>query len=316
MTVPTSAHLTFSQVHIREDVRDEIYDVSPSETPLLSMAKHVTVENTLFQWTTDVLASPSDRKALQGDDAPQSSVTAPVLLNNRTQIATLDARVSGTGRSVKLAGRGDDLDYIIARRKLELKTGMDTTLHTNKPKVTGDSTTEPETAGIGAWITTNDVFASDGGSPTAATGVDARTDGTQRAFTEDDLRTTLLNCWTNGGKPDYLITGGFNRQIASTFGTGRTNVQKAEDSVLHASFDVYESDFGSLKIVPSRQCRARDALVLQMDMWGVAFLPGRNMAEFQIAKTGDSDAIQVLSEFGLISYNEKASGGVFDLTTS
>ena len=80
--------------------------------------------------------------------------------------------------------------------------------------------------------------------------------------------------------------------------------------------DAYESDFGRLKIVPNRFQRARDVLVLQMDMWAVAYLNGRRMVSIPLAKTGDSDRRQMLSEYALVSRNEKASGGVFDLTTS
>ena len=78
----------------------------------------------------------------------------------------------------------------------------------------------------------------------------------------------------------------------------------------------YESDFGKLKVVANRFQRSRDALVLQMDMWAIAYLPGRKMVSTVLAKTGDSDRFQILSEYSLESRNEKASGGVFDLTTS
>lgn len=78
---------------------------------------------------------------------------------------------------------------------------------------------------------------------------------------------------------------------------------------------VYESDFGMLKIVPNRNNpRTRDALVLQMDMWAISTL--RNMKRTPLAKTGDSERTQIITEFTLESRNEKASGGVFDLTTS
>ena len=35
-----------------------------------------------------------------------------------------------------------------------------------------------------------------------------------------------------------------------------------------------------------------------------------------LAKTGDSDRRQILSEYALVARNEKSSGCVFDLTTS
>lgn len=316
MALPTNTYLTFSQKGIREDLSGVIYDVTPIETPFLSTVRHVDVNNTLYEWQVDSLAAASDLKALQGDDSPATAITATTRLNNRTQIATLDARVSGTAQSVDTAGRADELDYQVMRRGKELKRAMETTLLSNKIKVTGDSTTEPETAGIGAWITTNDVFDSGGSSPTAADGTDARGDGTQRAFTEAQLKAAMVLIYTSGGYPDTLMLGAFNRQVASGFGGGSTSMQKAEDLTLHATFDLYASDFGTLKLVPNRFQRARDALILQMDMWQVGFLPGRNMATWDIARTGDSEARQVLSEYGLLSLNEKASGGVFDLTTS
>lgn len=316
MAQETGTFATNDMVGIREDLTDAIYNISPVETPFLSSVAHTTASNVLHEWQTDALSAAADNKAIEGAAAPNTAGTATTRLTNRTQIATLDARVSGTARSVTTAGRSDELDYQLLKRGKELKNGMEKTLLSNKPKVTGDDTTAAELAGIGAWITTNDDFASDGGSPTAATGVDARTDGTQRAFTEDQLKTVCGDIYTAGGNPNVLMVGGFNRQVASSFSAGRTNMQKAEDKVLHASFDVYESDFSRLKIVPNRFQRARDALVLQTSMWAIPFLPGRNMVTFDIAKTGDTDAKQILSEFTLEARNEAANGGVFDLTTS
>jgi hypothetical protein len=53
-----------------------------------------------------------------------------------------------------------------------------------------------------------------------------------------------------------------------------------------------------------------------MDMWADSPLPGRNFVSFPLAKTGDTDRRQLLIEHTLTSRNEKASGGVFDLTSS
>jgi hypothetical protein len=54
-------------------------------------------------------------------------------------------------------------------------------------------------------------------------------------------------------------------------------------------------------------------LVLEMDKWAVAYLSGRKMLSIPLAKTGDSDRRQMISEYAL-ARNEKASGGVFDNT--
>lgn len=313
MALPTGTATTYAQVGIREELDDVISDITPSETPFYSSAQKETVTNTLFEWQTHELNAVSKAGALEGDDAPQDGYVATTLLNNRTHIRTRDARVSGTGQSMDTAGRSNDLDFQVMNRAVELRRDVEAVLLDNNAKVAGDASTARETAGVVSWIATN--TDADGADPTGD-GSDAATDGTQRPFTEAQLKTVLLGAWDEGGNPDTIMVGGYNRQIASTFSDGRTVQQTASDDVLHASFSVYESDFGQLRIVPNRFQRARDALVLDMPMWCVVTLPGRNFAQFDIAKTGDSDARQVLVEFGLKSKNEKASGIVRDLTTS
>ena len=314
MTQVTGTFATNDAVGIREDLSGVIYNISPTDTPFLSSAEHIGTEQSLHEWQTDSLAAAANNAAVEGDDAPQNSGTATTRLTNRHQISTKDARVTGTMRSVNTAGRADELDYQILKRGQELKRDMETALLSNKAKVTGDDTTAPELAGIVSWIGTNE--STSGTAPATLDGAATRTNGTQRAFTEALLKDVLVQCFESGGNPDTLMLGSFNRQIASGFTGNSTSMQKAEDKVLHATFDVYESDFGRLKIIPNRFQRSRDGLVLQMDMWAVGYLPGRNMVSFDIAKTGDSDARQILSEYTLEARNEKASGIVADLTTS
>src|SRR3954452_7044150 len=107
-----------------------------------------------------------------------------------------------------------------------------------------------------------------------------------------------------------------NKQAFSTF-TGRaTPTEDTKSKKIVASVKFYDSDFGTLEVGPNRFMRPRDVLVLQTDMWAVAFLYGRRMVSIPLAKTGDSDRRQILSEYTLVARNEKSSGGVFDLTTS
>lgn len=315
MAIPSGTATTYAQVGIREELKDTIYDISPTKTPFLSAIAQVDVENTKFEWQTHDLNSVDKSGALDGDDAPGNAYTATTLVDNRTMIKTRDARVSGSGQSVDTAGRGDDLDEQAMFRAMEIKRDMEGILLDNNAKVAGGASTARETAGIVSWLATNTSNGTGGADPTGD-GTDAATDGTQRGFTEAMLKAALVGCWDNGGEPDCIMVGGFNRQVVSGFSDRGTVEQRAEDAVLRASYSIYESDFGQLKIIPNRFMRPRDALVLQMDMFAVGFLPGRNMLSFDIAKTGDSDARQVVSEFGLYSYQEKASGIVRDLTTS
>jgi hypothetical protein len=272
------------------------------------------------EWQVQSLATVDTANAvLEGDDATTDAVTPTVRVGNICQISDKVARVTGTQGAVEHAGRDDEMAYQEMLKGLELKRDMESILcGTNQAKNAGAAATARTTASVLSWIKTNvskdDVGA--GANPSAADGTGTRTDGTQRAFTEAQLKTVLSAAFVSGGKPDTIMVGPFNKQMFSTF-TGRsTPMEESKSKKIVASVEVYEGDFGTLKVVANRFSRARDALVLQTDMWAVAYLPGRKMVSVPLAKTGDSERRHMLSEYCLVSRNEKASGGIFDLTTA
>ncbi len=318
MALPTNTFATYAAIGNREDLSDVIYRIDPSDTPFMSAVEREQATAVNHEWQTQALASVDTTNAvLEGDDATTDAATATVRLGNICQISDKVARVTGTQRAVDHAGRDDELEYQEMLKGLELKRDMESILcGTNQAKNAGAAVTARVTASALSWIKTNTSKGSGGSDPSAADGTGTRTDGTQRAFTEANLKTVLQAIWNAGGKPDVIMTGGFNKQVFSTF-TGRaTPTEDTKAKKIVASVDYYESDFGKLSVTPNRFQRSRDVLVLQTDMWALAYLKGRKMVSIPLAKTGDSDRRQMLSEYALVARNEKASGGVFDNTTS
>lgn len=316
MALPTNTLATYEAVGNREDLSDTIYRIDPTETPFMTMCEREKATAVGHEWQTQALAAVDTTNAvLEGDDAVTDAATPTVRLKNYCQISDKVARVSGTQQAVDHAGRDEEMSYQEMLKGMELKRDQESILvGTNQARNAGNDTTARTTASVLSWIKNNTSKA--GSDPSAADGTGTRSDGTQRAFTESQLKTVLSAAWTAGGKPDTIFTGAFNKQVFSTF-TGRsTPMEQASSKKIVASVDAYESDFGVLKVVPNRFQRTRDVLVLQPDMWAVAYLPGRKMVSTVLAKNGDSDRRQILSEYCLVSRNEKASAGVFDLTTS
>jgi hypothetical protein len=241
-------------------------------------------------------------------------LVATARIGNYTQIMDKTVVTTGTQEAVDKAGRASELAYQIAKKSKELKRDIESTLLTNQARAAGDATTARTFASIGAWIATNDSLGATGTSPTAADGSDARNDGTQRALTEDLLKTVIKGTWVSGGSPSVIMCGPFNKQKISGFTGGSTRFDASEDKTLYTSIDVYSSDFGDLEVVPNRFQRDRDLFVLDMDYWAVGFL--RDFTMHELSKTGDSEKRQLLTELTMISRNEAASGGVFDLTTA
>ncbi len=319
MAQPTNTFTTYSAIGNREDLSDVIYRIDPTDTPFMSGIEKTKASAVKHEWQTQALAAASSsNQQLEGDDAVVDATTATVRLNNNCEIARKVPAVSGTQQAVQHAGRDSEMAYQEMLKGMELKRDMESSLTANKATNAGASGTARVTASVLSWIKTNTSKGSAGGAadPAAADGTGTRTDGTQIAFTEARLKTVLSSIWTNGGKPDTIMTGAFNKQVFSTF-TGRASpIEDTRAKKITASVDAYESDFGTLKVVANRFSRSRDVLVLQMDMWAVAYLNGRKMVSIPLAKTGDSEKKEILSEFALEARNEKASGGVFDNTTS
>jgi len=320
MALPSNTVTAAVAIGNREDLSDMIYRIDPTDTPFMSGVTRVKAAAVLHEWQTQALATADGTNAqLEGDDPTTTAATVTVRLTNRTQISYKVARVSGTQQAVEHAGRSNELAYQEMLKGLELKRDMETVLvGTNQAKQTGAAATVPKTASVISWIVTNTSKGTAGGAadPATADGAAIRTDGTQIQFTESRMKTVLSSIWTNGGKPTTVFTGAFNKQQFSTF-TGRASpIEQASAKKITAAVDAYESDFGRLKVVPNRFQRSRDVLILEMDKWALGFLNGRNMISIPLAKTGDSDRRQILSEYVLEARNEKASGGVFDNSTS
>ena len=315
-----ATYQTYQTVGIREDLADIIYNISPTETPFMSGVAKNKATNTTHQWQTDALAAVAANAAVEGDDISYATLAASTKETNYTQISTKGIQVSGTNDAVTSAGRNNELAYQVAKAAKELKRDMETALLSNVAKAAGDATTARKLGGCQTWIETN-VDAGAGGSG-AGNGA-ARVDGTQRAFTEDQLKSVLRACFNEGGNPNMVMVGAFNKQKLSSFTGGSTRFDQAEDRRLVTSIDVYESDFGTLQVAPNRFIRGangtsakrgQDALILEMDYWAVAFL--RDFSLQNPAQTADADQRFMVAEYTLESRNEKASGLVTDLTTS
>jgi len=298
-------------VGIREDLSDLIFDISPTDTPMLTAIGKTKATQTLHEWQSDSLAAAASNAHIEGDDSTADSLTATTREKNSTQILKKTRLVSGTSRVVDAAGREDELDYQVAKGMKEMKRDLEKDITGPNGRVAGNSTTARKLRGFESWIVTND---SRGATGADGSDLAAPTDGTQRAFTETLLKAVIKSAYTEGGEPDVLMVGPFNKQVASGFTGGATRFDNSEDKKLVAAVDVYVHDYGSLKIVPNRFSRDRSALLIQTDMWKLAVL--RPITKEKLAKTGDSDKVQLVWEVTLESRNEKSSGIVADLTTS
>lgn len=320
MAQPTNTFDSYDAVGIREDLQDVIYDVSPEETPFYSACAKMKAANTYHEWQTDALRSSASNAHIEGDDTTAEARSATTRLGNYTQIFKNAVVIPGTDDSLNKAGRGKEMAYQVMKIAKEQKLDIEKALFDNNARVAGNASTARELAGAPAWLITNVEFESgnSGANPTGD-GTDARTDdGTPVAFSQTRFDTVMQSIWENGGRPDTVYLSAFQMNKALGF-TGMNN-QRSTISASRGTnmvvndVDVYVTPWGTVNFVPTRENRSRDVFIMQSDMWAVGVLrPTKNTP---LAKTGDSEKRQVITELTLVCKNEKASGLVADNTTS
>jgi hypothetical protein len=310
--MPTfTAHTAIGQ---REDLIDVIYDISPTETPILSTLARTKATAVFHEWQSDSLAAAtSANAAVEGADAVSATISPTTRLGNYCQIVQKTIQVSGTLEAVNKAGRKSEKAYQLSKAASELKRDMETILAANQGRDAGSSTSARKLGALLSWIKTNTSKGTSGTDPTTI-GVSTRSDGATRTFTEQLLKDEIASAFDAGGNPTMLIVNSGLKQKVSTFaGIAAQRYMAPGDgpTTIIGAADVYMSDFGQLSTVPDRFLRTRDAFLIDPEYAAVAYL--RPFQTNDLAMTGDSEKTQILAEFTLEMRNEAAHALVADL---
>ena len=313
-----ATYQTYTAIGQREDLSDVIYNISPTETPLMSSIGKAKATATYHEWQTDALAAAALGGAVEGADASSITASPTSRIGNRTQIFTKSVAVAGTLEAVDKAGRKSEKAYQLAKVSAELKRNIELTLLSNQVSAAGNSSTARTLGGLQAWLSTN----YDGGTSGVAgsAGSTARTDGTNRTFTETILKTVVAEVYTAGGTPKVLMVNPAHKQVVSAFAgiaAQRYMAPSNEPTTIIGAADVYMSDFGTISVVPNRFMNSTNsgsetAFLVDPDMAAVAYL--RPFQTIELAKTGDSEKTQLLAELTLEVKNEAAHGIIADLS--
>jgi hypothetical protein len=317
----TTTFDTYLSVGIREDLIDVIYNIAPTDTPFVSNVGSGSSKGTYHEWQQDTLAAPADDPVAEGADAVEAALTPTVRLGNYCQINSKSFGISGTDLVADNAGRGVEMAYQEAKKGLELRKDIEfACVGVNKGSSAGvgnagGSPAAREVGVVMSWLATNTVFDATTGADPTGDGTDARTDSSATGvFTEAMLESVIDQIYLSGGSPDIIMANTTQKRVITNSFRGSTDENKNDTSAKRIinAVDFYESDYGTLSVVPNRYMRQRDVFVLDSDMWEVAY--HRPFMSYDLAKIGDSDSKQMIAEWTLVSKEEASSGGIFDLT--
>lgn len=289
--------ITYDDQSRRESLLSILKDVSPlGGNYLVENLGTSVARNTLHQWPVYNQTRPTSvTNTIEGAEATVVDLTAPTKSDNITAIISEVVTVSGTERAVTVATNTDPLAFQKEKALKRLSAKMEYSL-VNGTKASGASGVARQMAGIDSVISTNATALTSGIS-----------------LSVDRLEDLLQLSWNEVGQEyvaDTIICPmGLKRKI-STFTTNITNFVNETDR-LYRNIAVFESNLGIVRIVPHKDVRnnagSTTLYALRMDTYKMAFLEGREPQFQELAKGGDYDKGQYITEFTLESYAQRAS---------
>lgn len=298
---------TYDQVGIKEDISDLISNISPTKTPFISALKGEKVNNTIFQWQEDSLASVDLTNAKpEGFDAVDADMKPTVMRSQYTQILSKTVRISSTADVVATYGRAKETAYQVSKASAELKRDLEGIM-------VGQA--QDASAGAGGVGVAGGArkMASVFGKDIAGNALiddDVTVTAAGAALSEQHILDVNQKLYAAGSdanvimvKPqDALLIAGF------TNSAGRNRVINDGGRTVVNAVDLYVSPYGEQKVVINRFMKADAALVYDSANWRQVTL--RPWTRELLAKNGDSDRHMIVGEFSLKHLNYSASGAI------
>lgn len=315
MAKVANAFTTYNAQANREDLSNAIYNIDPFDTPIVSMARRRNVKNRIFDWQTENLPVVDPNNAqVEGFELDRTAGTPTIRVSNVTQISKRDATVTGSQEASDPAGKGSEMAHQMAMKSKVLKSDIEVILSGRQARADGDDATARRTEAVAHWIARAKdksavagaaVFGYKVGLPLAAGDAFAAVaGGNQIAFTEKLVGDAMESAYANGAQPSILIVPPAIKRTVSTFkGRDSTQVLVGKTEVV-ATVDIIATDFGRIKVIPSRWIPTDTALLLDPDYLAVGYF--RNFRQYPLAKIGDAETRMILAEWGVEMRNSMA----------
>ena len=256
-SAPTAKSGTGSAVSNREDLSNELSILAPEETPILSLCGKGKASATYTEWTVDSLASPTTTGVSEGVDVTSFSdkFADRARLGNYIQLMRRDYLVSNIQQAVTSVGPAN-VAQAEAKSMREIKRDIEATIASdNEMTVENGAGTPYGMRGLGKWIqssaqSTNPV-------PTAY-----RTPSGSiitSSLSESSFNTMIGSIFAKNGEMNSLtlvanvalrqLISNFTRATPASAGVTYHVNQDATSKQITLSVNLYDSDFGLVKIV-------------------------------------------------------------------
>jgi len=316
-----------TQVGLKEDLADRIYNIDAKDTPILSsVPKGKELVNPGFDWQVDAYDSPDITPVVDGSDvsSTEDAAATRVRLYGRCQEIRRTPKVSQMTDITDVAGigKGQEFAKAIVKKTVELKRAVECALGADNESQDDNGTVGYQTRGLGKWIQstaqTHLPVDSNFRPPSASidtTAMASVTTATINAVLESQYGVV------GSAKPHMLVCGttlkktitnavGYQPTVSNFTAILRTN--KGDEGAWTNNVQTFTGDFGSYDIVVSnwlgfnnttKAVNAYRGYALDMDMLELRMNKPWSFKELPDLGGGRRGLIDVI--FGLCVKNPK-----------
>lgn len=294
-------HTYHADKEMRESLLSILKDVSPNEDNYFvsNLGVGPAAMQTTHEWNLFYEARATSVDAeIEGAETSYPDLTAETRSSNYTVILDAPVKLSRTKASIAMVTGEDAMGKEKERALIRLKSEMEYAT-INGSSAAGSSGVARGMAGIDACISTN-----------------VTAWGSARSFTETDLNDIVQTSWDTVGNSyvmDVLAAPVCIKRRIAAFGTNLTRNVEAFDKKLTQEVRVYDSEVGqTVKIIAHKDINNTDGtttiLGLREDHFEHSFLVNTGEPHWEDrAKSGDFEAGVYITEFTLVSYDQRAS---------
>jgi hypothetical protein len=282
---------SFGDASAKEDVLGLIETLTATENQFLNGLGKTQAIATVHSTLTDTLRTAQSRAVAEGADATLLANSTPSRVTNVVESIAIPFGVTGIQDAID--HYHGQTESVRQTRKALTDWGNAAEFDIVRSTLTsGASGTAATMKGVIGWIATN---------------ATSQTSGT--TFNATQLQNILVDVYNkgNGEQITDVFVGALMKRRISSFTAGATKFIQAVDKTVVDSIDVYDSDFGRLRVHLHRYVQvSSDAtgrvLGVNMDKWKLAYL--RRPYIQDLAVSGDYMKKQVIGDLTVEARNE------------
>ena len=333
----------------KEDLASFISMITRDETPFISSIGNKKATAIFHEWQTDELSAPAANAQSEGSDFAAGSVAAvsTARVGNYSQILTKHMQVSKTLDSVSKAGRNSEFAYQMKKKGTELKRDLEHSLVGARQITTGSGVVDAVGAnsgrtmgGVQSFIPAYNTFDISASTPAFVSGTHTAAAGTAlglpsasatagaHSLALSDVDEVMQRIYEEGGKASVLMMSPTNKRNFSSLAQAASNTRRNldEKGSIRQSVELYESEFGLVKVVPNYiqglassvdisdgLGGATDVIIYDPSWWSLATL--RPLHTVDVGQKGDSTTGMLVEECTLECRNTFASGAISGVGT-